>query len=299
MKKNKIVCFGEILWDVFPTYKVAGGAPFNVCFHAKNLGLNTHLISAVGQDSFGKELMSFLIQNNIATDFIHINYTLPTSTVEVKLDKKGNASYDIKENVAWDALFVDERIKNVVSEADVLLFGSLACRADNNFEALLQLIDIAQQTVFDVNLRAPFYQQSVVEQLLHKADIVKMNEEELEAIAGWFDIKESIKSQMAFLIEKFNIDTLVVTAGKEGAFCMHDGFLLNQKGFPVEVIDTVGSGDSFLASLIFKMLRGASWQECLQFACATGSLVATKSGGTHAINEHTIVDFMHLQKFQK
>ena len=126
-----------------------------------------------------------------------------------------------------------------------------------------------------------------------------MNEEELEAIAGWFDIKESIKSQMAFLIEKFNIDTLVVTAGKEGAFCMHDGFLLNQKGFPVEVIDTVGSGDSFLASLIFKMLRGASWQECLQFACATGSLVATKSGGTHAINENTIVDFMHLQKFQK
>ena len=98
---------------------------------------------------------------------------------------------------------------------------------------------------------------------------------------------------MSFLIVKFNSDTLVVTAGKEGAFCMHDGFLLNQKGFPVEVVDTVGSGDFFLAALIFKLLNGASWQECLQFACATGSLVATKSGGTQAINKNTVLAFLY------
>jgi len=240
--------------------------------------------------------MDFLRQHHIATDFIHTNDSLPTSTVEVKLDKNRNASYNIVENVAWDALFVDESIKNVVSEAEVLLFGSLICRRENNLEVLLQLIEKAKKTLFDVNLRPPFYQKSVIEQLLHKANIVKMNDEELTEILGWYDIKKNEKEQMSFLIKKFNIDTLVVTAGKEGAYCMHDGSLFNQKGFPVEVKDTVGSGDSFLAALVFKMLDGASWQECLQFACATGSLVATKSGGTHTINENTILEFIHKHK---
>jgi len=292
MKKNKIVCFGEILWDVFPTHKVAGGAPLNLSFHAKNLGLNTQLISAVGEDKLGEDLMDFLSKNNIPTDFISKSQTSPTGTVEVVLDKNGNAKYDIKKNVAWDNLYADENKLNVVSNADVLIFGSLACREKNNLEVLLQLIEKAQRTVFDVNLRAPFYQQSVIEQLLHKADIVKMNDEELEEIIGWYNIKESMEEHMTFLIEKFKIDTLVVTAGKDGAYCMHDGLLSKQKGFPVKVIDTVGSGDSFLAALIFKILDGYSWQESMQFACATGSLVATKSGGTHAIDENTILHFM-------
>jgi len=295
MKKNKIVCFGEILWDVFPTFKVAGGAPLNICFHAKKFGLKTQLISAVGHDKFGEELLEFLTQNKIPTDLIHTNYTFPTSTVEVKLDKKGNANYDIKEDVAWDFLFADKSRINIVSEADVLLFGSLVCRR-HNFEVLLKLIEKAQKTVFDVNLRAPFYQQKIIEKLLDKSDIVKMNEEELEEIAGWYSLKEGIKEILTFITDKFNIETLVVTAGKNGAYCIHNNSFFNQNGFPVEVKDTVGSGDSFLAALVFKMLDGASWQECLQFACATGSLVATKSGGTHTINENTILEFIHKHK---
>jgi len=296
MKKNRIVCFGEILWDTFPTHKVAGGAPLNVSFHANNFGLDTQLISAVGNDKMGEELIKFLTKNKIAKDCISINHSLPTSTVEVKLDKNGNARYDIKKDVAWDALDIDESSINIVSEADVLLFGSLVCREENNLDVLLQLIEKAQSTLFDVNFRAPFYQQSIIEQLLHKADIVKMNEEELEEIIGWYNIEESRKDQMIFLTKKFNIDTLVMTAGKNGAYCMHDGLLLMQKGFPVEVLDTVGSGDSFLAALVFKLLNGNSWQECLQFACATGSLVATKSGGTPVIEENTILEFLNKNK---
>ena len=188
--------------------------------------------------------------------------------------------------------FIDDNIKRAVAKSDVLIFGSLACRSENNFDVLLQLIDKAQKTVFDVNLRAPFYQQSIIEQLLYKADIVKMNDDELDEIMGWYSLKDDLKDKMTFIIDKFNIETLIITAGKNGAFCMHAGILLHQKGFHVEVKDTVGSGDSFLAALVYKMLNDAPWKECLQFACATGSLLATKNGGTHKVDENRIQEFI-------
>ncbi|WP_282043743.1 carbohydrate kinase family protein [Winogradskyella flava] len=292
MKNNRVICFGEVLWDVFPTHKVVGGAPLNVCFHTNNLGLKAQIISAIGNDSLGEELKTFLIQNNIATDFIHTNNVLSTSTVDIKLSENGNASYTIVEDVAWDALFINEDIVHAVTEADVLIFGSLACRSENNFEVLLHLIEKAQKRVFDVNLRAPFYQQHSIEKLLSKADIVKMNDDELDEIVGWYSLNGDLKHKMAFVIDKFNIETLIITAGEEGAYCIHDGTFLHQEGFRVEVKDTVGSGDSFLAALVYKMLNDKSWEECLQFACATGSLLATKSGGTHKVDENRIQEFM-------
>jgi fructokinase len=258
--------------------------------------LNAQIISALGNDALGKELKEFLIQNNIPADFIHTNDTLPTSTVDIKLSANGNASYTIVENVAWDALLIDENIKRAVKATDVLIFGSLACRSEHNFDVLLELIENAQKTVFDVNLRSPFYQKPSIEQLLHKANIVKMNDDELDEIAGWYSLKDDLKGKMTLIINKFNIETLIITAGKNGAFCIHDGILLHQKGFPVEVKDTVGSGDSFLAALVYKMLNGVPWEECLQFACATGSLLATKNGGTHKVDENSIQEFINKRK---
>ena len=292
MKKNRIICFGEILWDVFPTYKEVGGAPLNVCFHADNLGLNANIISAIGCDQLGKELKDFLIRNNISTDFVHTNYTLPTSTVDITLSANGNASYIIKENVAWDALLIDEKTKSLISESEVLIFGSLACRKNHNLEILIELINKAQKSVFDVNLRAPFYQQTLIEKLLVKADIVKMNDDELIEVSEWYSIEDGIKERMTFIMERFNIETLVVTAGKEGAYCMSDSLFHHQKGFPCKVVDTVGSGDSFLAAFVYKMLNKAPYKECLEFACATGSLMATKRGGTYKVNEKLIYEFI-------
>lgn len=292
MKKNRIFCFGEVLWDIFPSHRVVGGAPLNVCFHANNLGLNAKIISAIGRDKLGQELNDFFIQNKISTEFIQTNNTLPTGTVHIILAANGNASYTIVENVAWDALFIDESIKSAITESEVLIFGSLACRSDNNFEGLLQLIEKAQKLVFDVNLRAPFYQQSKLEKLLNKAHIVKMNDDELGEITSWYSVKDSLEDKMTFILDKFNIETLIVTAGKEGAYCMRDGLFFHQEGFQVEVKDTVGSGDSFLAAFIYKMLHGASWEDCLHFACATGSLLATKNGGTHKVDEHKIQEFI-------
>lgn len=289
---KSIICFGEVLWDMLPTGKVAGGAPMNVAYHAKQFGMDAQMISAVGNDDLGKELVSFLQQKEIPTNFIHTNYTFDTSTVQVMLNEKGGASYEIVEPVAWDFLFVDEDRQQVVSNADFLLFGSLICRSETNLKTLLSLIEKAQKVVFDVNLRPPFYSQVLIETLLQKADIVKMNDEELEIILNWYGIKGNLTNQMTLVMEKFSIETLVITQGKDGAFCMHDGVLYTKESFPVRVKDTVGSGDSFLAAFLYKMSIGTSWQSCLEFACATGAFVATQAGGTPTINEALVLDFM-------
>lgn len=290
--KKSIVCFGEVLWDVLPTHKVAGGAPMNVAFHANSFGIASQLISAVGNDELGKELCAFLEEKGIATDLVATNYTFPTSTVPVILDEKGSASYEIIEPVAWDFLYEDEERTDVVSSAKLLLFGSLICRNDNNKKVLFKLIDKAHKTVFDVNLRPPFYSPELLETLLQKADIVKMNDEELAIIAGWHNKTGGFEKQMSFLSEKYEIETLIMTHGKEGAYCINKNNFFEQKGFPVDVKDTVGSGDSFLAAFLFKMLKGADWQQCLEFACATGALVAMHSGGTPEIDEKMVLKFI-------
>lgn len=289
---KSIISFGEILWDMLPTGKVAGGAPMNVVYHAKQFGMDTQMISAVGNDDLGKELVAFLQQKGIPTDLIHVNYTFDTSTVKVTLNEKGSASYEIVEPVAWDFLFIDESRNKAVAQADYLLFGSLICRSETNLKTLLHFANQAQKVVFDVNLRPPFYSQALIETLLQKADIVKMNDEELAIILNWYGIKGDLTNQMASLMEKFELETLVMTQGKDGAFCMHNGILYTQASFPVTVKDTVGSGDSFLAAFIYKMSIGASWQDCLAFACATGAFVATQSGGTPTINESIVLDFI-------
>lgn len=289
---KSILSFGEVLWDMLPTGKVAGGAPMNVAYHAKQFGMDAQMISAVGNDDLGKELVAFLQQKGIPINFIHTNYTFDTSTVQVTLNEKGSASYEIVEPVAWDFLFVDADREQAVANANFLLFGSLICRSEANLKTLLSLIEKAQKVVFDVNLRAPFYSQALIETLLQKADIVKMNDEELEIILNWCGIKGDLANQMALIMERFAIETLIMTKGKDGAFCMHDGILYTQESFPVTVKDTVGSGDSFLAAFLYKMSIESSWQDCLKFACATGAFVATQSGGTPIINESMVLDFM-------
>ena len=289
---KSIICFGEVLWDMLPSGKVAGGAPMNVAYHAKQFGMDAQMISAVGNDDLGKELVAFLQQKGIPTDLIHTNYTFDTSTVQVTLNEKGSASYEIVEPVAWDFLFSDSSRDKAVLQADFLLFGSLICRNEANLKTLLALIDKAQKVVFDVNFRLPFYTQSLIETLLQKVAIVKMNDEELDIILNWYGIKGDLANQLAFVMEKFQIETLVMTQGKHGAFCMHEGVLYSQKSFPVEVKDTVGSGDAFLAAFLYKMSIGATWQSCLEFACATGAFVATQSGGTPAISEKMVLDFI-------
>ena len=291
MTSPSIVCFGEVLWDKLPSGKIAGGAPMNVAYHANNFGLKSKMISRVGNDDLGKELLAFLKEKGVSTDLIQTDHTFQTGVVNVTLDEKGSPSYEIVEPVAWDYIHPDETAQKAVKNAAALVFGSLACRTERTKKTLLELLGMAKLRVFDVNLRPPFFSRELLETLLEKADIVKMNDEELEIIAGWYGGGNNERSDLELVREKFDLQTIVMTKGPNGAVLQNaDGFF-TQGGFPVKVQDTIGSGDSFFAGFLKKYLTGAPPQECLAFACATGALVASKKGGTPSISEDEVEQF--------
>jgi len=176
----KIVCFGEVLWDFLPSGKVAGGAPMNVACHATQLGISTQMVSKIGRDELGEILIEFLNKKGVDTKLVQIDDTFSTGTVNVSLDANDSPVYEIVTPVAWDYINVDLLNKSAVKNADAFVFGSLSARNETSRNTLLELLDLARLKVFDVNLRSPFYNETLIMQLLNLADIVKMNDEELE-----------------------------------------------------------------------------------------------------------------------
>jgi fructokinase len=256
----------------------------NVAYHVNNLGLSARMISRVGADDLGRELLNFLHDKGVSTRYVQTDPLLPTGIVNVTLNSKGSPAYEIVQPVAWDNIHPDTELYDIVRDADALVFGSLACRSERSKNTLLELLDRATLRVFDTNLRPPFYTQSLLEELLAQADIAKMNDEELAIIAGWNGVQGSEADQMQALKEKFRLERLILTKGENGAACLDASGYHIHPGFPVQVRDTIGSGDAFLAGFLSRMLAGAGSPECLEFACALGALVATKQGGTPDVN---------------
>lgn len=280
MSKPFVISYGEVLWDLLPTGKIAGGAPMNVAFHAETFGLQTSLISRVGADELGRELLAFLSNKGIPTGLVQVDHTFPTGIVNVTLDANGSPSYEIVQPVAWDYIHPTDEAKKAVSTADAFVFGSLACRTNRTKQTLLELLEIAPLRVFDVNLRPPFFSKELLEELLLKANLVKMNDEELDTIAGWYGIAGEDAEKMDFIKKQYRLDALLMTLGAHGAMFQNNQGLFSQTGFNVKVQDTIGSGDAFLGAFLSRFLRGASPAECLKTACATGAFVATKKGAT-------------------
>ncbi len=293
---STLICFGEVLWDLLPTGKIAGGAPMNVAFQANQLGLSAKMVSRVGADDWGAELLDFLNDKGVSTQFVQTDSQHPTGLVNVTLDSKGSPAYEIVQPSAWDFIAPDPALHDAVAAADALVFGSLACRSDRTQSTLLELLDVAALRVFDVNLRRPFFSQNLLDALLSKADIVKLNDEELDIIAAWHGAVGGEAQQMQFLKKKYALDMLVLTKGPHGAACLDDTGYHTHPGFSVKVHDTIGSGDAFLAAFLSKMLAGDDGPECLAFACAVGALVATKQGGTPDIGAEEIQDFIRENK---
>lgn len=252
----------------------------NVAFHANQLGMRSKMISKVGNDDLGKELRGFLENMGVSTELVQTDDTFPTGIVNVTLEDGAAPTYEIVSPVAWDYIRSDDRARDYVKTADALIFGSLACRMDSNKKTLLEYLELAPIRVFDVNLRTPYYSQSLVEELLPKADILKVNDDELAIIAAWQEIAGDEKAQLDFLQDKFGIGVIILTKGKDGAVCLDESGCFQQPGIPVQVQDTIGSGDSFLAAFLSKYLHGENTRDCLAFAGAVGALVATKTGGT-------------------
>lgn len=292
-KELKAVCFGEVLWDVFGNEKKIGGAPLNVALRMKTLGCEVTVISCVGKDKDGEAIINQVKSLGLETNAIMQTENFATGLVNVTLNERGSASYEINYPSAWDKIVLNDLAEKLVAEADVLIYGSLVCRDEVSRQSLEELLQTKAYKVFDVNLRKPHYSYAILEQLMHSADFIKFNDEELLEIAAAMQSPfTSLEDNMHFIAEKAKVTAMCVTKGKHGALLLWEGKLYENGGYPVKVADTVGAGDSFLATLITSLLTGEAPQTAINFACAVGALVAAAPGANPEIPHSKIENLM-------
>lgn len=287
----QVLCFGEILWDNLPSGPLPGGAPMNVALHLKRFGISSVIASSTGSDEKGAKLVGFLKNAGMDTSYIQTHATLPTSEVLVHLNEKNNATFEICEPVAWDDIQLTPDLEGVLKSSQAIVYGSLASRNPSTRETLGKLLDSDILRIMDVNLRSPFDKQEIVTPLLKKADIVKLNDDELVKICDWFNIKGDFGACASDLYKLLNLKTLIITKGEHGASLIHDGTLYSHPGYKVKVADTVGAGDAFLAGFLAAFFDEKIMPEALAEASAIGAFVASKPG---AVPDYTATD---LQAF--
>lgn len=279
MVKPVVVGIGELLWDMLPEGKRAGGAPINFVYNATQLGADGYAVSAVGKDALGDEIIHELEKS-------HIHYVLqrndyPTSVVEVALNN-GIPTYTIVEGVAWDYLEVTPQEIEVVKKANAVCFGTLALRSAKTKKAVLTLLKNVPDTaykLFDVNLRSDYFSKELIDELLQEANVFKINDEEMIKVQKLFDLNLSVEDVCRWFIQKYNLRYLIFTAGEKYSIVYaadgENSYLETPK---VKVADTVGAGDSFSAGFIMGLLNGKTMREAHKQAVATAAFVCTKSG---------------------
>lgn len=287
--KFDFVCFGEILFDLLESGPRPGGAPLNVCFHLNQMGLRSTLISRLSDDILGHQLLAFLQSHHIAIDHIQQDKIHTTGTVQIKLDRDGVAHYNIVEPVAWDFISMSECLLDLVRSTPVFIYGSLAARHNVSRNTLMDCLDEAAYSVMDVNLRAPHYELNTLNSLIKKASLLKLNEEELDIFTGAKGALWSIEDKIRLISERYLLYDIIVTLGDKGAVYFNGNLFYRQEAFSVDIIDTVGSGDGFLAAFLHAKYQGRLPSDCLLVACAYGALVASKSGATPTITKQSIV----------
>jgi fructokinase len=288
-----VVCFGEVLWDFLPDGLFPGGAPFNVGYHLHRHGLRVHLASAVGRDLLGDELLRRLKHWGIDAVGVARHQGLPTGYVRAELSATGDAHYEIAPSVAWDQIATGEDTILATHDARALVFGSLAQRSTFNraaLERLLAVLPDAALRVFDVNLRPPHDDLALVLDLARRATLLKLNKAEAARLcddSAGFGQEEAHARQLA---DQTGCQLVCITAAEHGAGLLHAGHWRWEPGRPVAVVDTVGAGDSFLASLVASLLRGdLPAAEILARACRLGEWVATQRGATPTYRDSTPV----------
>jgi len=286
---NTFTCFGEVLWDVFPDHEKIGGAPLNVALRLKSFKNDVAIISSIGKDLLGDKLIHYLEENNLETQYVQKHNSLSTGKVLVSLDNNGSASYEINLPVAWDHIIPNDQTIERIKQSEVFIFGSLVCRNRVSKQTLFELISHANFKVFDVNLRPPFYDLELLKSLMGKADFIKFNDDELELISTALKSgSQDIEKNMAFIADKFKASHICVTLGSKGAIMLINGVFYSNNGYRVKVKDTVGAGDSFLATLLHEIISKTEPKKALDMACAVGALVAGSEGANPKISEFEI-----------
>lgn len=277
-----VVGMGEALWDVLPEGKKIGGAPANFAYHVSQFGLPGYVVSAVGDDALGKEIVENFTSKGLNQLIAEVPY--PTGTVQVEIDQAGIPQYDIKENVAWDNIPYTDSLEALAKRTKAVCFGSLAQRNVVSRETINRFLDAMPQTddslvVFDVNLRQGFYNKEILCNSMSRCNILKINDEELVTVSRMFGYPGiDLQDKCWILLGKYNLKMLILTCGINGSYVFTPGNVSFQPTPKVEVADTVGAGDSFTAAFISSILKGRSVQEAHSRAVRTSAYVCTKKG---------------------
>lgn len=286
MKKLKVIAVGEIVWDMLPAGKQLGGAPLNFAFFSKELGAEAYAVSAIGNDVLGDETLAVASATGVNLDYLQRN-NLPTSRVLISLDDEGVPQYEIVENVAWDALECPQMILDLVKDASVMCWGSLAQRSVTSRQSVLAMLSAAPKEcvkVFDINIRQHYYSREVIETSLGYADILKLNEDELPLVASILGLSGPEHDIVSQLIEKYALKYLVYTHGADFSEVYSATGEYSHVPTPkVKVVDTVGAGDSFTAVFVTSILQGLSMKESHARAVEVSAYVCTQNGAINPL----------------
>lgn len=277
-----VVGMGEALWDVLPEGKKIGGAPANFAYHVSQFGLPSCVVSAIGDDALGKEIIENFTSKGLDQLIAEVPY--PTGTVQVEIDQTGIPLYDIKENVAWDNIPYTEHLDALAKRTKAVCFGSLAQRNLVSRETINHFLDTMPKDddsliVFDVNLRQGFYNKEILCKSMQNCNILKINDEELITVSRMFGYPGiDLQDKCWILLGKYNLKMLILTCGINGSYVFTPGNVSFQPTPKVEVADTVGAGDSFTAAFIASILKGKSVTEAHSIAVKTSAFVCTQKG---------------------
>ena len=282
MSEKMIVGMGEILWDVFDEKKILGGAPANFAYNIAQFGLNSKVISAVGNDKMGDDIERILQEKNVGHCLARVDKR--TGTVYVRVDEAGIPTYDITENVAWDYIPFMPEFKEMAKKTQVFCFGSLAQRSERSRATINAYLDLMPSSpnsmkIFDINLRQSYYNAEILNASFNKCNVLKTNDEELEIIARYLGYDHlEMRDACKALVHMFNFKALILMCGAKGSyiFTADDASYFDTP--VVEVQDTVGAGDSFLSGYVAAALRGFSVADAHQFAVDVSAYVCTQAG---------------------
>lgn len=276
-----VVGIGELLWDLLPDGRQMGGAPANFAFHAQALGASSVIVSAVGDDRSGREILEELDRRGLERSGIAVVSGAPTGTVTVALNAGGIPQYTIHEGAAWDVIPWTAGLGDLAAGAGAVCFGSLAQRSPVSRATIGAFLDATRPDclrVLDLNLRQAYFSRDLVAGLLGRATVLKLNDEELGTVSRMLALPDSESRALAGLLEAYPLSMIALTKGPSGSRLFGRGVDISHPGFPVETADTVGAGDAFTAALVTGMLRRKGWEEISERANRVAAYVCSRKG---------------------
>ena len=293
---GKYLCvgLGEILWDMLPGGKQLGGAPANFAYHSQALGAQGVVVSCIGEDELGREIITRLDELGLDRLYLAVDKTHPTGTVTVELDQSGKPDYTIHQNVAWDFIPSDPRLAELAGRTDAVCFGSLCQRSQVSRGTVRAFLEATRPDcirVFDINLRQQFFDREIILSMLKSSTVLKLNDEELPVVAELLGLTGSASDVLLQLTQKYALRMIALTRGANGSCLYTPGQMCSHRGFATQIADTVGAGDSFAAAITLGLLHGRTLDEINECANRVASFVCSQSGATPRLPDTLAEEF--------